>query len=85
MLAVNDFGINNGKVHLSMKPYLDKALHQIDNVTPSKPQNLTYPHVPTKIGAKERFSEYNASPTVGEKDKKHVQTVDGIFCGRHKQ
>jgi len=51
-----DWDYTNKKVHLSMKPYLDKSLRQFDNVVPTKCQHLPYPHVEPKYGAKKQFA-----------------------------
>ena len=40
-----DWDYKNKKVHLSMIPYLEKALRQFDNVIPTKQQQSPYPHV----------------------------------------
>ena len=42
----------NGKVHVSMQPYLQKALCQFDNVVPSKCQDSSHPHNPFKYRKK---------------------------------
>jgi hypothetical protein len=34
-----------------MAPYLQKALHQFDNVVPTKHEDSPYPHVEPKYGA----------------------------------
>jgi hypothetical protein len=47
-----DWDYKNRKVHLSMKPYLDKSLRQFDNIVPTKRQHSPYPHVEPKYGAK---------------------------------
>eukprot|EP00804_Cyclotella_cryptica_P023552 CCRYP_018913-RA/>CCRYP_018913-RA protein AED:0.17 eAED:0.19 QI:0/0/0/1/0.25/0/5/0/1080 len=70
---------DQGKVHLSMKPYRDKALRQFDNLEPSKAQDSPYPHVPIKYGAAEQFVETDESPSVGKDEQKHVQKVNGKF------
>ncbi len=48
-----DWDYKNRKVHLSMKPYLDKSLRRFDNVVPTKRQHSSYPHVEPKYGAKQ--------------------------------
>jgi hypothetical protein len=48
-----DWDYKNRKVHLSMKPYLDKSLRQFDNVVLTKCQHSPYPHVEPKYGAKQ--------------------------------
>eukprot|EP00804_Cyclotella_cryptica_P011209 CCRYP_007737-RB/>CCRYP_007737-RB protein AED:0.21 eAED:0.17 QI:0/-1/0/1/-1/1/1/0/1078 len=74
-----DWDYDQGKVHLSMKPYRDKALRQFDNLEPSKAQDSPYPHVPIKYGAAEQFVETDESPSVGKDEQKHVQKVNGKF------
>ena len=72
-----DWDYAQGKVHLSMKPYCDKALRQFDNLTPSKLQDSPYPHIPIKYGAAEQIVETDQSPLVGKEEQKHVQKVNG--------
>jgi hypothetical protein len=74
-----DWDYKNRKVHLSMKPYLDKSLRQFNNVVPTKRQQSPYPHVEPKYGAKQQFAEYNESEPVGDEEKKHIQKVNGKF------
>jgi hypothetical protein len=74
-----DWDYKNRKVHLSMKPYLDKSLRQFDNVVPTKHQHSLYPHVEPKYGAKQRFVEYNESEPAGDDEKKNIQKVNGKF------
>jgi hypothetical protein len=74
-----DWDYKNRKVHLSMKPYLDKSLHQFNNVVPTKHQHSPYPHVEPKYGAKQQFAEYNESEPAGDDEKKHIQKVNGEF------
>ena len=74
-----DWDYDKGEVHLSMIPYLQKALRQFDNVVPTKRQDSPYPHVETKYGAKQQFAEYDASPPAGKEDQKHVQKLTGKF------
>jgi hypothetical protein len=74
-----DWDYDKGQVHLSMQPYLQKALRQFDNIVPSKRQDSPYPHVEPKYGAKEQFAEYDTSPPAGPEAQKHVQKVNGKF------
>jgi hypothetical protein len=74
-----DWDYTNRKVHLSMKPYLDKSLRQFDNMIPKKRQHSPYPHVKKTYGAKQQFAEYDESAPVGDEEKKHIQKVTGIF------
>ena len=53
-----DWDYTNKKVHLSMAPYLDKALRQFDNVIPKKRQQSPYPHIKPNYGAKQQFAKY---------------------------
>ncbi len=48
-----DWDYKNRKVHLSMKLYLDKSLHQFDKVVPTKCQHSPYPHAEPKYEAKQ--------------------------------
>ncbi len=79
-----DWDYKNRKVHLSMKPYLDKSLRQFNNVVPMKRQHFLYPHVKPKYGAKQQFVEYDESEPAGDNEKKHIQKVNGkfIWCSR---
>jgi hypothetical protein len=74
-----DWDYKNKKVHLSMKPYLNKSLRQFDNVVPTKCQHSLYPHVEPKYGAKQQFAEYDESEPVGDEEKKHIQKLNGKF------
>ena len=79
-----DWDYENKKVHLSMKPYLDKLLRQFDNVVPTKRQDSPFPHMEPRYGAKVQFAEYDQSKPVGEAEKKHILKVNGqcIWYGR---
>ena len=74
-----DWDYKNRKVHLSMKPYLEKALCQFDNVAPSTRQDSPYPHVEPKFGAKKQYAEYVKSPPASKEEQKYVQKVTGKF------
>jgi len=74
-----DWDYTSKKVHLSMKPYLDKALRQFDNVVPMKCQQSPYPHVEPKYGAKQQFAEYDESEPVGDAEKTQIQKITGKF------
>eukprot|EP00804_Cyclotella_cryptica_P017718 CCRYP_001158-RA/>CCRYP_001158-RA protein AED:0.36 eAED:0.36 QI:0/0/0/1/0/0/3/0/335 len=60
-----DWDYKKGEVHLSMEPYLQKALHQFDNLVPTKRQDSPYLHVEPKY--------------VGKEGQTHVQKVNGKF------
>ena len=74
-----DWDYTNKKVHLSMKPYLDKALRQFGNVVPSKRQFSPYPHVEPKYGAKQQFAKDDKSEPVGNAEKTQIQKITGKF------
>eukprot|EP00804_Cyclotella_cryptica_P002446 CCRYP_019168-RA/>CCRYP_019168-RA protein AED:0.13 eAED:0.13 QI:0/0/0/1/0.5/0.4/5/0/1227 len=66
-----DWDYKKGEVHLSMEHYLRKALRQFNN--------MPYPHVEPKYGAKVQFAEYDTSPVVGKEGQTHIQKVNGKF------
>ena len=70
-----DWDYENKRVHLSMAPYLQKALRQFDNIVPTKRHASPYPHIEPKYGAK----EYDTSAPVGKDEQKRVQQVTGKF------
>ena len=74
-----DWDYDKREVHLSMEPYLRKALHQFDNVVPKKRQDSPYPHIEPKYGAKQQFAEYDTSPAVGKEEQTHIQKINGKF------
>jgi hypothetical protein len=49
-----DWDYEKGLVHLSMAPYLKKALAQFGVEKPRKPVNSPYAHVAPQYGAKEQ-------------------------------
>ena len=74
-----DWDYKKGEVHLSMEPYLRKALSQFNNLVPTKRQDSPYPHIEPKYGAKVQFTEYDTSPVIGKEGQTHVQQVNGKF------
>ena len=62
-----------------MKPYLDKAHWQFENVVPTKRPHLPYPHVEPKYGAKQQFAEYGESEPVDDAEKIQIQKITGKF------
>ncbi len=74
-----DWDYENKRVHLSMAPYLQKALRQFDNIVPTKRHDSPYPHIKTKYGAKQQYAEYDTSAPVGKDEQKHVLQVTGKF------
>ena len=67
------------KVHLSMAPYLQKALRQFDNTVPTQLHDSLYPYIEPKYGAKQQFAEYDTSAPAWEKEQKYIQEVAGNF------
>jgi hypothetical protein len=74
-----DWDYKKRKVHLSMKPYLEKALRQFDNLVPTQRRDSPHPHVEPKYGAKQQFAEYDTSEPVGKDEQTHLQKVTGKF------
>eukprot|EP00804_Cyclotella_cryptica_P002314 CCRYP_004050-RA/>CCRYP_004050-RA protein AED:0.45 eAED:0.45 QI:0/-1/0/1/-1/1/1/0/165 len=74
-----DWDYANKRVHLSMAPYLQKALRPFDNLVPTQRQDSPYPYTEPKYGAKQQFAEYDTSTPAGKEDQKHVQQVTGKF------
>jgi hypothetical protein len=64
-----DWDYENKRVHLSMAPYLQKALRHFDNVIPTKRQDSPYPYIEPKYGAKQQFAECDRTLPVGKKNK----------------
>ena len=62
-----------------MKPYLNKALRQFDDVIPTNCQQSPYPHVKPNYGAKQQFAEYDKLDPVNDEKKKKTQKVTGKF------
>eukprot|EP00804_Cyclotella_cryptica_P004359 CCRYP_017999-RA/>CCRYP_017999-RA protein AED:0.23 eAED:0.24 QI:0/0/0/1/0/0/4/0/900 len=74
-----DWDYNKREVHLSMMPYLQKALRQFNNVVPTKQEDSPYPHIEPKYGAKQQFVQYDTSAPVGKEEQKYVQKLTGKF------
>jgi hypothetical protein len=74
-----DWDYENKKVHLSLVPYIQKALRQFDNIIPTQWHDSPYPHIESKYGAKQQFAEYDTSAPVGLDEQKYVQQVTGKF------
>eukprot|EP00804_Cyclotella_cryptica_P029662 CCRYP_019044-RJ/>CCRYP_019044-RJ protein AED:0.46 eAED:0.46 QI:0/0/0/1/0/0/2/0/174 len=60
---------DNKRVHLSMVPYLQKALRQFDNLVPTQRQDSPYPYTEPKYGAKQQFRNTTRAPLPGKKTK----------------
>jgi hypothetical protein len=74
-----DWDYENRCVHLSMAPYLKKALAQFGVEKPKKLVNSPYPCIPPKYGAKQQFAIQDASPDASKEDQTRVQQVTGKF------
>jgi len=74
-----DWEYDKGLVHLSMAPYLKKALRQFGIERPKKLVNSPHPHLEPKYGEKTQYVEHDESPEATKKDQKHVQQVTGKF------
>jgi hypothetical protein len=74
-----DWDYDKREVHLSMAPYLQKALRQFDNLVPTKRQDSPYPHVEPNYGAKQQFAEYDTSAPVGKEQQTLLQQITGKF------
>jgi hypothetical protein len=74
-----DLDYAKSKVHLSMTPYLQKALRHFDHTVPTQCHDSLYPYIEPKYGAKQQFAEYDTSAPVGEKEQKYIQEVAGNF------
>ncbi len=74
-----DWDYDNGCVHLSMAPYLKKALAQFGVETPKKLQHSPYAFVPPKYDAKVQFVEHDTSAAATTEDQTLVQKVTGKF------
>jgi len=68
-----DWDYENKRVHLSMAPYLQKALQQFDNIVPTHRHDSPYPHIRPKYGAKQQYTEYDTSVPVEKNEQKHMQ------------
>jgi hypothetical protein len=74
-----DWDYKNRKVHLSMKPYLEKALRQFNNLVPTQCRDFPYPHVEPKYGATQQYADYDTSKRVGKDEQTYVQKVTEKF------
>jgi hypothetical protein len=67
-----DWDYNNRKVHLSLAPYVLKALQQFNNIVPTKCQDSPYPYTEPKYNENHQFAEYDTSAPVGNDKQKYV-------------
>ena len=74
----------NGRVHLYMPGYVQKALKQFQHIFKKK-QNQPFPSTPIKYGAKTQYAtEASSAPPTTKEEKKFIQRVCGkfLFYGR---
>jgi hypothetical protein len=75
-----DWDYAKREVHLSMKKYVQNALHRFQHEPPKRKQNQPYPHVPVEYGAKTQFVRpEDDSPQLGKDDKQFIMQVTGVF------
>ena len=74
-----DWDYDNGQVHLSMEPYLKKALAQFGIQKPKRLQNSPHPHTPPKYGTKQQFVEHDTSEAATKAEQTYLQKVTGKF------
>ena len=60
-----DWDYVKGQVHLSMVPYLEKALHQFDIFLPLSKQYAFYLHTPPQHGAKTEYTSKDNALAAG--------------------
>jgi hypothetical protein len=80
-----EWDYDNGKVHIHMPGYLDKAMKRFKHHTPLKIQNSPHRHIDIKYGAKKQFVEETVeSPPLSNEDGKYIQAVLGtlLYYGR---
>jgi hypothetical protein len=76
---------DNGKVHIHMPGYLEKAMTKFKHETPTKIQNSPHRHIAVKYGAKQQYvDEEEQSPPLTNEDAKYIQAVSGtlLYYGR---
>ena len=80
-----EWDYDNGKVHIHMPGYLDKAMTRFKHQIPLKIQNSPHRHIDIKYGAKKQFvEETTESPILSNEDGKYIQAVLGtlLYYGR---
>ena len=79
-----DWDYENGKVHLSMPGYVERALKQFQHDQPKRRQDSPYPWNPPKYGQKTQYAEAeDESPQLGKEEKKFIQRVIGHVTAPH--
>jgi hypothetical protein len=71
-----DWDYEKRQVHLSMMPYLQKALRQFDNVVPTKREDSPYPHIEPKYMEPSNNLSSMTHPPLLEKKNKVCSEVD---------
>jgi hypothetical protein len=75
-----DWDYDNGKVHIHMPGYLEKAMTRFKHETPTKVQNSPHPHIKVKYGAKKQYvDKEEESPPLSKDDAKYIQAVAGTL------
>ena len=71
---------DNGKVHIHMPGYLDKAMMRFKHEIPTKVQNSPHRHIEVKYGAKKQFvDEEMDPPPLSKEQAKYIQAVIGTL------
>ena len=81
----NEWDYDNGKVHIHMLGYLEKAMMRFKLEIPTKVQSSPHWHTEVKYGAKKQFvDEETESPPLSKEEAKYVQAVAGtpLYYGR---
>ena len=74
-----DWDYKNKCVHLSMAPYLKKALTQFGVKKPKRLQTSLYAYIPPNYGTKQQFVQQDLAPPATKAEQTHVQQVTGKF------
>jgi hypothetical protein len=75
-----DWDYDKREVHLSMRKYVQNALHRFQHEPPKRKQNQPYPHVPIDYGVKTQLVRpEDDSPLLGQEDKQFIMQVTGVF------
>jgi hypothetical protein len=75
-----EWDYENGKVHMNMPGYLEKAMTHFKHETPIKIQHSPHCHIENKYGAKKQYvSNEEESPPLTKEETKYVQAVTGTL------
>ena len=80
-----DWDYKNGQVHLSMQPYLQKAVCQFDNVVPAKCHDSPIPMWNQHMGQSNSMLSTTISPLLDLKSKSTFKKLMDNFNGMDKQ